>query len=131
VLVLSGSGRGLTTSYAAAVLAAHGYPSLALAYFTVPGLPKTLHNIPLGYFAKALGCCGPSPAWIPRHVLVSGVSRGGEAALLLGASFPRRSTGSSPAFPARWPTRRPCPRAGRPGPCAVSQQACASGRSWS
>ena len=40
VLVFSGSDGGLTTSMAAALLAAHGYPSLALAYFKVPGLPR-------------------------------------------------------------------------------------------
>jgi hypothetical protein len=51
VLVFGGSGGGLMTS--AALLAARGYPSLALAYFKAPGLPQTLHNIPLEYFAKA------------------------------------------------------------------------------
>jgi hypothetical protein len=40
LLVFSGSEGGLTTSMAAALLAAHGYPSLALAYFKVPGLPR-------------------------------------------------------------------------------------------
>jgi hypothetical protein len=68
VLVFSGSGGGLTTSSAAALLAAHGYPSLALAYFKVPGLPQTLHNIPLEYFTRALK-------------------------LLLGAHFPRLVNG--------------------------------------
>src|SRR4029453_15093087 len=54
VLVFSGSAGGLTTSFAAALLAAHGYPSLALAYFKTPGLPQTLSSIPLEYFTSAL-----------------------------------------------------------------------------
>jgi dienelactone hydrolase len=93
VLVFSGSGGGLTTSFAAALLAAHGYPSLALAYFKAPGLPQTLHNIPLEYFTKALGVLRAQPGVDPRHVLVAGVSRGGEAALLLGAHFPHLVNG--------------------------------------
>jgi hypothetical protein len=101
VLVLGGSDGGLTTSFAAALLAAHGYPSLALAYFKAPGLPEDLNNIPLEYFTKALRVLRAQPGLDHRHVLVAGVSRGSEAALLLGASFPRLVKGSSPAFPAR------------------------------
>jgi dienelactone hydrolase len=88
VLVFGGSGGGLTTSFAAALLAAHGYPSLALAYFKAPGLPRSLHTIPLEYFTKALEVLRAQPGVDPRHVLVAGESRGGEAALLLGAHFP-------------------------------------------
>jgi dienelactone hydrolase len=88
VLVFSGSGGGLTTSFAAALLAARGYPSLALAYFKAPGLPRTLNNLPLEYFTRALGVLRAQPGVDPRHVLVAGASRGGEAALLLGAYFP-------------------------------------------
>jgi dienelactone hydrolase len=93
VLVFSGSGGGLTTSYAAALLAAHGYPSLALAYFKAPGLPQSLHDIALEYFTRALGVLRAQPGVDPDHVLVAGVSRGGEAALLLGAHFPRLVNG--------------------------------------
>jgi dienelactone hydrolase len=93
VLVFGGSGGGLTTSFAAALLAAHGYPSLALAYFEAPGLPKTLHTIPLEYFTRALEVLRAQPGVDPRHVLVAGDSRGGEAALLLGAHFPRAVNG--------------------------------------
>jgi dienelactone hydrolase len=108
VLVFSGSGGGLTTSYAAALLAAHGYPSLALAYFKAPGLPQTLGSIPLEYFTKALGVLRAQPRVDPHHVLVAGESRGGEAALLLGAHFPRLVNGvvagvpSSVVYPG-WP----------------------------
>jgi acyl-CoA thioester hydrolase/bile acid acetyltransferase-like protein len=40
VLGFGGSDGGLTTSFAAALLAAHGYPSLPLAYFKVRGQPR-------------------------------------------------------------------------------------------
>jgi dienelactone hydrolase len=93
VLVFGGSGGGLTTSMAAALLAAHGYPSLALAYFKAPGLPQTLRNIPLEYFASALGVLRAQPGVDRDHVLVAGESRGGEAALLLGAHFPQLVNG--------------------------------------
>jgi dienelactone hydrolase len=93
VLVFGGSRGGLTTSMAAALLAAHGYPSLALAYFDAPGLPQSLQSIPLEYFAKALGVLRQQPGVDRRHVLVAGESRGGEAALLLGAHFPELVNG--------------------------------------
>jgi dienelactone hydrolase len=93
VLVFSGSGGGLTTSMAAALLAAHGYPSLALAYFKAPGLPQSLHTIPLEYFTRALKLLRAQPGVDPDHVLVAGESRGGEAALLLGAHFPQLVNG--------------------------------------
>jgi dienelactone hydrolase len=89
VLVFGGSGGGLTTGRAAGLLAARGYPSLALAYFKAPGLPQTLTSIPLEYFTRALGVLRAQPGVDPGHVLVAGESRGGEAALLLGARFPR------------------------------------------
>src|SRR4029453_9410348 len=49
----------------AAMPATPVYPTLALAYFTVPGLPKTLQNIPLGYFPKALGVLRAQPGVDP------------------------------------------------------------------
>jgi dienelactone hydrolase len=127
VLVFSGSGGGLTTSFAAALLAAHGYPSLALAYFKAPGLPQTLHNIPLEYFTSALRVLRAQPGVDPGHVLVAGVSRGGEVALLLGAYFPQLVNGviagvpSSVVNPGEWPdaSRPAWTLGGRPLP-AVS-----------
>jgi dienelactone hydrolase len=87
VLQLSGSlgGYGYLP---ASLLASHGYPTLALAYFKEPGLPQTLKDIPLEYFAKALRWLAAQPGVDPNRVLIYGVSRGGEAALLLGATYP-------------------------------------------
>lgn len=114
VLVFSGSGGGLTTSFAAALLAAHGYPSLALAYFKAPGLPQTLHNVALEYFTSALEPLRAQPGVDPRHVLVAGVSRGGEAALLLGAYFPRLVNGVVAGVPSSVVNPGERPDASRP-----------------
>jgi acetyl esterase/lipase len=89
VLAIGGSDGGEGLDFAAALMAAHGYPTLSLAYFAAPGLPKTLRNVPLEYFATALTLLAHQPGVDPEHVLTWGVSRGGEAALLLGVHFPQ------------------------------------------
>lgn len=73
----------------AGLLAAHGYPTLVLAYFGLPDLPQQLIRIPLEYFARAVRRLRRAPHVDPAHVVVTGASRGGEAALLLAATFPR------------------------------------------
>jgi dienelactone hydrolase len=88
-LVIGGSDGGLTTAGMAALLAAHGYPAMALAYFRAPGLPRELKDIPLEYFARALRRLAAQPDVDPRRVVVVGISRGGEAALLIGATYPQ------------------------------------------
>lgn len=93
VLVFGGSDGGLARAFDASLLAAHGYPSLALAYFGAPGLPPELAHIPLEYFVKALSVLRAQPGVDPDHVLVMAYSRGTEAALLLGAYFPRLVNG--------------------------------------
>jgi dienelactone hydrolase len=88
LVVLGGSEGGLSTEPAAALLAAHGYPALALAYFKEPGLPARLRDVPLEYFERALRLLRTQPGVDPAHLLVQGTSRGGEAALLIGATYP-------------------------------------------
>jgi pimeloyl-ACP methyl ester carboxylesterase len=88
VLAFGGSEGGLRTVSLAARLAADGVPTLALAYFGAPGLPKTLTNIPLEYFETALGWLARQPQVDPQRIVVLGVSRGSEAALLLGVHDP-------------------------------------------
>jgi dienelactone hydrolase len=88
VVLFGGSEGGLTTGAIAAALAAHGYPTLALAYFGEPGLPKNLLRIPLEYFAGALRWLGSQPGVDRGKLAVAGISRGSEAAQLLGVHYP-------------------------------------------
>ncbi|HEX7907372.1 MAG TPA: acyl-CoA thioester hydrolase/BAAT C-terminal domain-containing protein [Paraburkholderia sp.] len=89
VLVLNGSGGGINEPRGA-LYASRGYAALALGYFKTPGLSDYISNTPLEYFRRALD-------WIARElqpahdfIAVSGQSRGGELALLLGATYPDR-----------------------------------------
>jgi dienelactone hydrolase len=87
VLVLGGSEGGMRED-TAALLASHGYAALALAYFAAPELPPTLEKIPLEYFEKALKWMASHEAIDGERLAVQGISRGGELALLLAATYP-------------------------------------------
>lgn len=86
VLELGGSEGGIPALLYGSYLALHGYRTLQLAYFEASGLPSTLSDIPLEYFARALTWLHRQPG--VKEVLVEGVSRGSEAALLLGVHYP-------------------------------------------
>lgn len=90
LLVFGGSEGGLSypVRIKAALLAARGYPTLALAYFDAPGLPKDLAAIPLEYFRTALTILRAQPGVDPHHLLVTGASWGGEGSLLVAATYP-------------------------------------------
>ena len=87
VIVLGGSGGGFDLDKAA-VLARHGFATLSLAYFGLPGLPPWLHRVPLEYFARAMAWLGHQPEVDARRMGVLGISRGAELALLLSSTFP-------------------------------------------
>ena len=93
VLVIGGSqgGQGFS-GQCAALLAGHGYASLALSYFAGEGLPEHLVGIRLEYFARAMSWLRAQPYARDGGVAVVGRSRGGELALLLGATFPEVRT---------------------------------------
>jgi dienelactone hydrolase len=89
VLVLYGSGGGINEPRAA-LLASHGFAALALGYFGAPGLPRYISNTPLEMFARGIDWLRATVSPPGGFVAVSGQSRGGELALLLGATFPDR-----------------------------------------
>jgi esterase/lipase len=87
VILLGGSGGGPAEDHPA-LLSSHGYAVLSLAYFATAGLPADLIEIPLEYFERAIAWMNRSAAVRPGPVAAIGSSRGGELALLLGATFP-------------------------------------------
>jgi dienelactone hydrolase len=89
VLVFGGAEGGMSQVYGAALLAAHGYPALTVAYFDWPGLPPALDDIPLEYFETAEKILASQPQADPAHILAMGYSRGSEAALLLADDLPK------------------------------------------
>ena len=121
IVVLNGSGGGINEPRAA-LYASRGYAALALGYFKAPGLPDYISNTPLEYFETAL-------AWAhrtlrPRHgfVAVSGQSRGGELALLLGSLFPQLVSAVIGYVPAALvhSAQNACdPKTGREGPAWI------------
>jgi dienelactone hydrolase len=89
VIVLPGSQGGVPGPGAhAGGLVSRGYVVLALAYFNAEGLPPLLQNIPLEYFATAVDWLKSQPNVDAARIGLLGTSRGGELALLLGATYP-------------------------------------------
>lgn len=87
MLVLSGSEGGIPETEAA-LLASRGFTSLALAYFGVAPLPQQLINIPLDYLKQGIDWLKQRDSVDGARLGVIGGSKGGELALLLGATFP-------------------------------------------
>ena len=90
VLVLGGSEGGVQGSQPLARrLAEHGLGALALAYFGAPGLPRALEDVPLESLEAGVDWVRKQPGMASRQIAVLGVSKGGEAALLLASRDPR------------------------------------------
>ncbi len=88
VIVLGGGEGGLDVQECfAALLATHGYATLALAYFGMEQLPPHLAEIPLDYGETALQWLQAQECVQAANIGVIGGSAGGELALLMGASF--------------------------------------------
>ncbi|MEV4560255.1 acyl-CoA thioesterase/bile acid-CoA:amino acid N-acyltransferase family protein [Kitasatospora sp. NPDC049285] len=88
VLLLGGSEGGIGLGPTAELLAAHGHPALALAYFGLSGLPPTLQDVPVEYAAAAAGLLAALPGTDPSKLAVIGYSRGSELALLTAQNRP-------------------------------------------
>jgi pimeloyl-ACP methyl ester carboxylesterase len=100
VLLIGGSEGGLSMTGEAALLASHGYPALDVAYFGAYGLPRNLERIPLEYFVRAARRLDRRRGADGSRLVVYGVSRGTEAAMLLAAHFPKVFAGMVVLSPA-------------------------------
>lgn len=89
VVVLGGSGGGFN-SERAALLAAHGYAALDVAYFGVEGTPKYfVETMPLEYFMGAVSVLERDSRIDASQIAVMGRSYGAQLALLLASHEPR------------------------------------------
>jgi dienelactone hydrolase len=88
VLVLHGGGGpgGYERDYAR-LLAHHGYAALCVSYFDAPAAPDALAEVPMSLFERAGDWLAARPGVRVGEVGVVGFSRGGEAALLVGATL--------------------------------------------
>ncbi len=89
VVLLTGSDGGIPDYGMGGLLASRGFAVLALAYFGTDGVPPELVRIPLEYFERGFDWLTGLPEVGDGQVGVVGPSRGGELALLLGATFPK------------------------------------------
>ncbi len=88
LIVIGGSRGGINRASAiAAELAERGYAALALAYFQLELLPKQLKEIPLEYFKQAIDWMCLNPSVDSGRLGIVGTSKGGEAALLVSATY--------------------------------------------
>jgi dienelactone hydrolase len=90
IIVLGGSEGGMNPAVArdARLITQHGYITLQVAYFDMPGLPKDLGLIPLEYFKSAIDYLRALPGVDPERIGIEGTSVGGEVALTVAAHYP-------------------------------------------
>ncbi|MEO7394695.1 MAG: acyl-CoA thioester hydrolase/BAAT C-terminal domain-containing protein [Chitinophagaceae bacterium] len=89
IIVIGGSEGGIWWADAwGEPLSTRGYAVLSLAYFDMEKLPTQLEEIPLEYFKKAIDWVSAHPAVDPKRIAFAGVSKGGEAVLLIAAIYP-------------------------------------------
>ena len=90
IMVLGGSEGGMeVVSRLGEPFAEQGYAVLSLAYFGVDGLPANLQEIPLEYFTDAIDWLSAQPGVDAGNIGLYGMSKGGEAALLIAREEPR------------------------------------------
>jgi pimeloyl-ACP methyl ester carboxylesterase len=87
VILLGGSEGGFPTPEGP-LLASRGFTVLALAYFGAENLPVSMRNIPIEYFGRAISEMRALPGNEGAAILIVGGSRGGEAALIIGSTYP-------------------------------------------
>jgi dienelactone hydrolase len=89
ILAFGGSEGGtFSGEFMAYYLSQLGYIAFGVGYFGAPGLPSTLEKVPLEILKDDLDFLASQPDVDPDRIAVLGGSRGGELALILGATFP-------------------------------------------
>jgi dienelactone hydrolase len=84
VVVLGGSEGGIDENRAA-IIASHGFDTLALAYFGASGLPSELANIPVEYVERAIAWVHQKRETSNLPIILEGDSKGAELALVIAA----------------------------------------------
>ena len=87
LILLGGSEGGLPSHYDVDKLTSLGYPCLLLGYFGTKSTPQRLEMIPLEYFEKEINTLKSTPDLKNKKIVVWGVSKGGELALLLASTY--------------------------------------------
>jgi len=87
VVYMNGSSGGVNAPRAA-LFASRGWQCLALAIFNHEGRPRYLNDMPLEYFERALRWAHASLQPRDGFLALSGISRGGETALLVASQYP-------------------------------------------
>lgn len=89
IIIVGGSEGGMNgPNVMGKLLSSRGYAVLALAYFSMETLPQQLEEIPLEYFKKAIDWMRANPSVEAGRLAFIGSSKGGEAALLVGSTYP-------------------------------------------
>lgn len=88
IICVEGSLGGLHENRAA-LLASHGFATMALAYFGVEGIPAELNEIPLETVEKGIKFLEKKETIDSNRIGIWGFSKGAELALLAGATFPK------------------------------------------
>lgn len=102
IIVLGGSEGGELRGVAA-LLAGHGYSTMALAYFGTGSLPKLLREIPVETVGRGLAWFRHQRFVKPDRIGIWGGSKGGELALLSATIYPQlRAVVSQYGSPMVW-----------------------------
>jgi dienelactone hydrolase len=83
IIMLGGSDGGIDVDDFAKIISSHGYAVLALAYFGMENLPKSLLRIPLEYFFNSIDWVKEKQFIDTTKIVILGGSAGGPAALLV------------------------------------------------
>jgi len=89
MILLGGSEGGNSMGGTASLFARRGYVAASVAYFGLPGLPKTLISVPVETVQRAIAVLQTRSDVARNRLGILGVSKGGELALLAASTYPQ------------------------------------------